>query len=309
MDTTGIAIAASSFRTAMWALPFITVTFMSAAAVAAPPLWRRVLAFAIGLGGLAIPFAVAPEHTLIRGLLAVGTGWAFCRLLELMFLDKPMPLAQRLWHSFGMIDTRRVSFGRPRIEPRKVGHAVIYAVPAALGFYTAEVLAPQFTGVAHWVIRWAGGAAFVYCFTDTAYAVAWSAYRAIGVIAPELHRAPLAARSVGEFWGRRWNRTVSTWLRLHCFNPLARRGMARAGLALAFVTSAVLHAYVALVPLGFAMAGWMSFYFVVQGMFVLIENALGVTRWPALASRIWTVAVMTLTSPLFVEPLMRAVEG
>ncbi len=132
-------------------------------------------------------------------------------------------------------------------------------------------------------------------------------YRGLGKELLPLHRSPGAARSVTEFWGSRWNLTVTNWFRQHIFTPLARAGRPKAGMALAFAASAVMHAYIALVAAGLLMAGIMLAYFLVQGALALIERPLGVPRWSPVAGHAWTVALMTATSPMFTEPFLRCV--
>jgi len=84
---------------------------------------------------------------------------------------------------------------------------------------------------------------------------------------------------VQEFWGRRWNLTVSAWLAETFFRPLARRGKPLLGVFVAFFVSAMLHAYICEAAMGLGMAAMMLAYFGVQGAIVGIELLLGVARW------------------------------
>ena len=195
----------------------------------------------------------------------------------------------------------------PALPGRQVLRALLFAPVAAGGFWLALVIAPRVAGHGGLALRWSGGLVFAYGLTEVVYALIWTSYRACGQLLPALHRDPILSRSVGELWGARWNLTVGSWLREHCFRPLARRGHARAGVALAFVVSALLHAYFALLPLGPAMAISMLAFFALQGVLVLAESALHIARWPAAAARAWFAAAMILASPLFVEPFLRIV--
>jgi hypothetical protein len=154
-------------------------------------------------------------------------------------------------------------------------------------------------------VRWAGGALFFYCLADAVEGGVRALYRAAGVVVPRQHLVPIASRSVQEFWGRRWNRAVGSWLRAHCFLPFARRGQVRTGLVAAFCASAVFHAYFTLVAVGWVMAVAMLVFFLIQGVFVLFELRVGVARWQHGLARIWTVVVVLGCSPLFVEPILR----
>jgi len=79
------------------------------------------------------------------------------------------------------------------------------------------------------------------------------------------------------------------------------------GILLGFVVSAFGHAYPVLVALGPTMAAMMFGYFVVQGLVVVAETRLGVTRWPRAWRRSWTLVIMVATSPLFVAPCLQVV--
>jgi hypothetical protein len=78
------------------------------------------------------------------------------------------------------------------------------------------------------------------------------------------------------------------------------------GLLLGFVVSAFGHAYPVLVALDLSMAALMFAFFLVQGIVVLVESLLGTNRWSRPARRAWTVGIMVTSSPLFVEPALRA---
>lgn len=132
-------------------------------------------------------------------------------------------------------------------------------------------------------------------------------HRLAGVQLQAVQRVPLAARTLGEFWGERWNRPVGDWLNQTGFRPLARRGYALAGILAAFVLSALVHAYLVGTACGVGHGTMMGTFFVVHGILVLLERPLAVRRWPAVAAHTWTVAMLTMTSPLFIYPLLHCV--
>jgi D-alanyl-lipoteichoic acid acyltransferase DltB (MBOAT superfamily) len=154
-------------------------------------------------------------------------------------------------------------------------------------------------------VRWGGGALLIYALADAIHAAIAGIYRLAGRQIPSQHRTPAAARSVREFWGSRWNRTVSRWLDRSVFRAWARRGQPRVGWALAFLVSSAVHAYFVLVAAGPRMALWMGIYFLLQGLLVLAELRLHVDRWPAMAAHGWVITVMLLSAPLFTEPFLQ----
>lgn len=126
---------------------------------------------------------------------------------------------------------------------------------------------------------------------------------------PVLHRAPILAKSVGAFWSRHYNLTVSRWLARHIARPLASRHGARIGLAGAFLASAILHVGFALPSVELPLAMTMGAFFLVQGIFILVERSFSVfSRLPTPLQRVFTVSLLLLSSPLFVEPLLRMIE-
>jgi D-alanyl-lipoteichoic acid acyltransferase DltB (MBOAT superfamily) len=145
----------------------------------------------------------------------------------------------------------------------------------------------------------------VYALAEAANNLAHAVLAALGLKSPPLHRTPIAACSLKEFWGERWNLPVSRWLRAHFFLPLARRRRPVLGVALAFLASAGLHAWTVGVALGGAAAASMAGYFAIQGFLMALEVRLGVARWTEPAGWAWTMLCVLAPSPLFLEPLLR----
>jgi predicted DCC family thiol-disulfide oxidoreductase YuxK len=122
-------------------------------------------------------------------------------------------------------------------------------------------------------------------------------WRARGVDAPPLMRTPIAATSLAEFWGARWNLAFAAPARDLLFKPLARRaGLASATLAVFFV-SGLLHETVIALPAGGGW-GWPTAYFLAQGIAVLgersrIGQALGLGR----GARGWCFVLLCTAGP------------
>jgi hypothetical protein len=158
-----------------------------------------------------------------------------------------------------------------------------------------------------YLVRWLAGGVMIVIFAEI-----WTAFQnfltaAIGLTAPLLMHSPFLSRSVAEFWAARWNPGASFMLRRLCYEPLARISPVL-GLFAAFTLSGVAHAllfFVATLHWNISLINGLFFF--VQPFFVLIERQLGVHRWPAPAGRAWTMAVLTLTSPMFVEPCLQAI--
>ncbi len=269
---------------------------------------RRLGGLAAALMTLVPPWFAAPS--VVRGLLCLGAAMAIMRAVDLFRDRRLMPLARRVWHMFSAADSRLLHHAPSSFDGRSLGAALAWLIASAVGLWLASVAGhlPSSAGrPAVLGLRWFGGLLCVYAFVEMLWSGATGAYRLLGFTAPVLHAHPIVSRSVRELWGERWSRPVNLWLHANVFKPCARRGHARVGLVASFLTSAALHAYAILVGIGGLMALTMLAYFFVQGLLVLLERILGVSRWRAPAAHVWVVGVMFLTSPLFVEPFLRCV--
>ena len=76
----------------------------------------------------------------------------------------------------------------------------------------------------------------------------------------------------------------------------------------AFGVSAVLHVYIVSIALGPAWAIPSGAFFMLQPVLLAVERALRVGAWPASLRRLWTVVMLVLTAPLFVEPVLRMLD-
>lgn len=115
-------------------------------------------------------------------------------------------------------------------------------------------------------------------------------------------RSPLRARSVGEFWGRRWNMTFPQMAQPLIFEPVRRRFGVGLATMVVFTASGLLHELVISLP---ARGGYglPTGYFVLQGLAVLTER-----KWK-FESRLFTWLVVAgpafwLFHPPFVERVM-----
>ncbi len=122
---------------------------------------------------------------------------------------------------------------------------------------------------------------------------------------------PFRSTSLGEFWGRRWNRMVQTTLATGFYRPLARRGRPTLGLVAAFAASGTMHVLAVLgagplrvVALPCLCVLWCFFG---HGAAVLIEQRLGwhvrpVGRRPYAIARIRTLLLFLALTPGLIEP-------
>jgi Membrane bound O-acyl transferase family len=155
-----------------------------------------------------------------------------------------------------------------------------------------------------WAIRfWIALVGFSFLFLVARFDF-WSLmFRAMGFAVEKLWDCPIAATSLGDFWGRRWNRIVPGFLREVVFLPVAHRAGAKVALVAVFLYSGIYHEGVSFM----ARSGYggPTLYFLLQCLGVAIENSRPVRRlfrgrhWIA---RAWTFAVIVLPVGLFLHP-------
>ncbi len=130
-------------------------------------------------------------------------------------------------------------------------------------------------------------------------------FRAMGFPVEKVMDCPIAATTLGDFWGRRWNRIVSGMLREVVFFPMARWAGGRVALLAVFFYSALYHEGISFMA-GSGYGG-PSLYFLVQYLGMAIENSRPARRllqgrsW---LGRAWTCAVVVLPVSLFLRPAL-----
>lgn len=97
-------------------------------------------------------------------------------------------------------------------------------------------------------------------------------WNARGVMVRPLMNNPIAATSLAEFWGRRWNTGFHDLVLANLFRPLVVRTNTAIATLLTFTVSGLIHELVISVPAG-AGCGWPTLYFVLQGCGALLERS------------------------------------
>lgn len=135
-------------------------------------------------------------------------------------------------------------------------------------------------------------------------------WQTAGVRAECLMHAPHRARSLAEFWTKRWNTAFSAAARACCAAPARERLGARGAWALVFALSGLVHEAVISVPAGGGWGGPFG-YFALQFLGVLVERSkagrrFGMGRGPR--GRLFALAVVILPAPLlFHVPFVDAI--
>lgn len=151
-----------------------------------------------------------------------------------------------------------------------IGEWLFAAVKTVLGALLFFVIAQRFEHPL--LIGWIAMGGIIFMLHFGSFHLLSLAWRTVGVDAEPIMRQPLAAQSLGDFWGRRWNLAFNQIAERFVFQPCTRKfGVALAGLA-AFVASGVIHEFVISLPAG---AGWglPMAYFFAQGLGAVFERS------------------------------------
>jgi hypothetical protein len=273
---------------------------------------ERRLALVLMVLGLLSPLA-APPIPLLRAILSLYLAWALINVVELVRDPVPRGVPFRVLQVLVLHDLRLDGYSQRRRAPELrlllLSTSALAGAGAALGLYIVAWAEELTQAPVRWFVRYLAGVFVTYLAVEAIVRLLGFVYRAAGLVPPRLHDHPILSRSLAEFWGRRWNRIVGTWLRSVAFAPLMARGYPRLGIALAFVISAALHFYFTWPALGPGLALMMSSFFLLQIPFSGLERLLALRRWPRALQRAWTLGILGSLSPLFVEPFLRVVEA
>lgn len=159
-------------------------------------------------------------------------------------------------------------------------------------------------------VGWVGMVGILFTFHFGLFHVLSWGWRRAGFAAPALMHAPIAARSLAEFWGERWNTAFAELARRFILRPLGRRWGVPAAGAVVFLVSGVVHELAISLP---ARGGWggPTLYFLLQMAGLAVEKsrlgrALGLGR--GLRGWSWTLLCTAAPLPLlFHAPLLERV--
>jgi hypothetical protein len=166
------------------------------------------------------------------------------------------------------------------------------------------IVVPSMAGLNEYAIGWVGMCGVVFVLHFGLFDLLSCSWRACGVRAVSIMNWPIAARSVADFWGNRWNLAFRDATHRFLFRPLLRRFPAAIALMAGFFVSGLVHELVVSYPAG-AGYGLPTIYFVFQGVAILLERspfgrALGLGR--GFAGWLFALAVVAAPSPLLFHP-------
>ena len=300
-------IAVRPMEHATHALGLLLASMLAGALVARSPL--RLALAALLIASTHVLVLVGPGEPSYRFVVAVFAAFATMHFVDLVRDRRHWSWTQRVMIMLTPFDARRL-----RRAPGSVGLR-LWATGSA--FLVLALLAAAFavhggrlTGDSPATpLRLAAGLVAVYCLPEVLSAYLRAGYGMLGLRIPVLHRPPILSRTIGDLWGARWNLTVRNWLFTHLYLPVTKWHSSGAGLAVAFAGSAAIHAWLAAVSLDVRAALAWTAFFLVHGILAIVETRIGIERWRPAIARTWTLGWCVITSPLFVEPMIRIAAG
>lgn len=182
-------------------------------------------------------------------------------------------------------DGPRFGYGLARLIIGIIGLGVVSVFSAQLGQSAATWLAIA-------AILFAIHLGFSDMLTGLAQSLGWR-------VKP-LFDSPLRARSLSDFWSRRWNRPFVELDRIFFLPGLTKKFGLKSGVIGVFILSGLLHEFAISYPAGAGYGGPLA-YFGIQAALMLVEKRLKIK------SRIWTLSAILLPLPiLFHAPFRQA---
>ena len=197
-------------------------------------------------------------------------------------------------------------FKRQPRQPVDRGELAFAIVKTVIGVLLLTLIVPLVinhwakSGIRDMVAGWLGMVGIVFSMHFGYSHLTAIVLRANGRQVTPIMNRPFLARSVSEFWGKRWNLAFRDYAHVTLFMPLARKWGAVAGSMAGFAFSGVIHELAISLPArgGY---GWPMLYFLIQGVGVVSERWFAKWGWwkvGSLANRIWAIAVVALPVPM-----------
>ena len=148
---------------------------------------------------------------------------------------------------------------------------------------------------------WTGMVGLIFLLHFGVFGLLAAGWRVLGVPVTPIMRCPIAATSLTEFWGRRWNLAFRDLVHCLVFRPMTRCWGGTAALWAAFAVSGLAHELVISVPAG-AGYGLPTAYFLLQALGMALERGRRPSWWRTHAFTLLPVGLVF--HPPFVERVM-----
>ena len=198
----------------------------------------------------------------------------------------------------GMDARAFLSAGSSSIRP----HAKDWLVASAKTLFGCGLIwfaARNANGHPSLAIGWIGMMGIIFALHFGVFHLLALAWQSAGVAAQPLMQSPICARSLSEFWGKRWNMGFRQLTHGLVFQPVRKRFGAAAATLAAFLVSGLIHDFVISFPAGGGY-GLPTRYFLLQGLGVLAERSkLGARLGMGRGFRGWVFTLICAAGPAF----------
>lgn len=214
----------------------------------------------------------------------------------------PLGLQLAYWFAWPGLDAVHFLASKQRVVRRpKPAEWLFAASKLGLGVALVYGVARFVPASQPYLTGWVGMIGIVLALHFGAFHLLSCAWRAIGIDAQPLMNWPIAAVSVSEFWGRRWNTAFRDLTHRFLFAPLSTRCGPVGAVLVGFLFSGLVHDAVISLPAGGGYGG-PTLFFLLQGAGLLVERS-HVGRWLGLGKG-WRGWLFTLVCLLVPAPLL-----
>src|ERR1035438_9625809 len=218
----------------------------------------------------------APVDSFWRAMLALCGMFASMAAITVAASATPQwSVRYRLLHLLTLGYPVRAGRIRPVLSRRIIGRLIVEGLVGGAAFLLLRHIAPAQHPPDAVIApgRLVAGIILLYALGEFLNDLIHFCFLASGAAMRPIQETPIAARSLRDFWGKRWNRPVSAWLHRFVFLPLARQHRPDLGPFCAYLISGAMHAWLALVALGAFAAFGMAVFFGLQAVFIQIGRA------------------------------------
>jgi len=170
------------------------------------------------------------------------------------------------------MDSEAFLTGRRSVVSPALAEWLLAGAKLCFGLLLLYGLLPRLAPEQELLVGWTGMIGLIFVLHFGLFHLLSCGWRSVGVDAQPLMDWPIAATSLGEFWGRRWNRAFRDLAFRFLFRPLTRKVGAAWGLMTGFLVSGLVHDAVISIPAGGGYGG-PTLFFLVQGAGMLAQRS------------------------------------
>ena len=198
--------------------------------------------------------------------------YLICKAVTWSVVRSPVPLSKRLGYWFGWPGLDAAAFVKGRAVGRPAVDEWIFAISKTGFGLLCLSLTPHAKAVSEYWAGWLAMLGIIFSLHFGLFQILSCIWRSKGVAAEPLMNWPVAARSLSDFWGNRWNRAFRDLTHKFLLRPLSHRLGPVTSLIVVFLFSGLVHELAITVPAGGGYGGPAA-YFALQGAGLLVERS------------------------------------